>query len=215
MSFAQQVDAAKADVLYKAGKMLEAMPMYEELAEQHPNDVVYQVHLAMCRNAEAEQTDDPAASKKLMIRAQEAARPAVELGETSHVIQDMAKRDLNALDCDNPAWTLLHEAEKSFSAGDFPAALAKYAQAADYNPQLYEAPLYAGDAAFRQKDMATAIRWYGRAVAINPKRETAYRYWGDANLSAAMGEDPGSSRSLLLYAAARAKVPGFYCGRTL
>jgi hypothetical protein len=65
-------------------------------------------------------------------------------------------------------------------------------KAADADPQLYEAPLYAGDTAFRQKDMAAAGRWYARAIAVDPNRETAYRYWGDATLAMSMKGDPNS-----------------------
>jgi tetratricopeptide (TPR) repeat protein len=102
---------------------------------------------------------------------------------------------------------LLREGEKSFSSGDFPAALAKYTQAADADPNLYEAPLYAGDAAFRlpKKDAAQALKWYGRAIAVNPDRETAYRYLGDLNLWASMVGDPAAPRAKLLNGAAKAK----------
>jgi len=209
---AQQVDAAKAEALYKAGKMLDALPMYEELAKQYPNEMIYQDHLSFCRNAQAEQADDPAEKKRLEIRAQEAAKRAVELGDTSYLVQGMAKRDLNAEAPDGPmtpAQSLLREAEKSFAAGDFPAALTKYAQAADADPKLYEAPLYAGDAAYRQKDLIAATKWFQRAISVDPNRETAHRYWGDEILAAmTMGipDSPGfKARTRILDPLAKAK----------
>jgi tetratricopeptide (TPR) repeat protein len=58
--------------------------------------------------------------------------------------------------------------------------MAKYTAAADADPKLYEAALYAGDTAYTQKDLKTAAQWFARAIAIDPNRETAYRYWGDA-----------------------------------
>jgi hypothetical protein len=131
LSYAQQVDAGKAAELYKAGKMLDALPMYEELAREHPDEMLYQDHLAGCRTAEADRSDNPAERKRLALLAQEAAKRAVELGDTSYVIQMMAKRDLSAVAPASPmtpAQALLHEAEKFFSVGDFPLALAKYAQ---------------------------------------------------------------------------------------
>jgi tetratricopeptide (TPR) repeat protein len=75
---------------------------------------------------------------------------------------------------------LLAEAEKAYTAGDFPTAMAKYTAAAEADPKLYEAALFAGDTAFVQKDLKTAAKWFARAIAIDPDRETAYRYWGDA-----------------------------------
>ena len=143
-----------------------------------------------------------------MIRAQEAAKRAVELGDTSYVIQAMAKRNLDALPPDGPmtpAQELMHEAEKSFAAGDFPAALAKYAQAADADPRLYEAPLYAGDAALKKGDFLAANKWYARAITVNPNRETAYRYSGDLTLSLATLGSPTSFRAKILDSGAKAK----------
>jgi tetratricopeptide (TPR) repeat protein len=206
--WAQEVDAAKAEALYKAGKILDALPMYEELAKQNPNEMIYQDHLAGCLTAESAQADDPAERKRLMIRAQEAAKRAVELGDTSYVIQAMAKRNLDALPPDGPmtpAQELMHEAEKSFAAGDFPAALAKYAQAADADPRLYEAPLYAGDAALKKGDFLAANKWYARAITVNPNRETAYRYSGDLTLSLATLGSPTSFRAKILDSGAKAK----------
>jgi tetratricopeptide (TPR) repeat protein len=183
---AQQPDPAQAAALFTSGKLLQAQPMYESLAKDFPNEMLYQDHLAACMTALIEHTDDSTESKKLMMRQQEVAKRAVELGDTSYVIQMMAKRDLNVPSPDQPltpAQAMLREAEKSFSAGDFATALAKYAQAADADPKLYEAPLYAGDAAYRAHDILAANKWYTRAISVAPNRETAYRYQGDLELS--------------------------------
>jgi tetratricopeptide (TPR) repeat protein len=127
--------------------------------------------------------------------AQEAAKQAIALGDTSYVIQMLAKRDFNAAASvrqDTPARSLLREGEKLFVAADFAAALAKYAEAADADPKLYEAPLYAGDAAFKERDYAVADRWYRRAVSVDLNRETGYRYSGDAILATSMMGDRSS-----------------------
>ena len=70
--------------------------------------------------------------------------------------------------------------------------MAKYEAAAEADPQLYEAPLFAGDTAYVQKDLKTAAHWFARAIAIDPNRETAYRYWGDAIYK--LGNDPAAAK---------------------
>jgi tetratricopeptide (TPR) repeat protein len=72
------------------------------------------------------------------------------------------------------------KAEKAFTSGDLKAALGFYRQAAETDPKLYEAPLFAGDTAYKMKNYDDAGMWFAKAIAINPNRETAYRYWGDA-----------------------------------
>jgi tetratricopeptide (TPR) repeat protein len=114
------------------------------------------------------------------------AKRAVELGDPNYFVQMMANTDpdapLRIAGADSSAKELQAEAEKAFGAGDFATALAKYAAAAEADPHLYEAPLYAGDTAYSQKDLATAAKWFARAIQVDPNRETAYRYWGDAIL---------------------------------
>jgi tetratricopeptide (TPR) repeat protein len=193
--------------------MLQALPLYEELAKTSPNEMVYQDHLALCLNASAAaQADNPAEHRKAALRSQEAAKRAVALGDTSYIVQTIATRDLNAPDTPAPAspgQALMREAEKYFAAGDYAAALTKYTQAADVDPKLYEAPLFAGDAALKLKDNAAAAKWYERAVAINPNRETGYRYWGDAILAVTLVGDPDGpdrkARTKMLDPLAKAK----------
>jgi tetratricopeptide (TPR) repeat protein len=178
-------EVGQANELYKAGKKLEALPLYEDLAKTYPNEMIYQERLASCLDAEAEQTNDLAQKKALLTRMRDAARRAVQLGEKANFVQDMANFDVDAPDTfaqGSSAEALMQEAEKAFAAGDYPTAEAKYAAAAAADPQLYVAALYAGDAAYAQHDLPTAARWFARAIVIDPNRETAYRYWGDAIL---------------------------------
>jgi hypothetical protein len=192
---AQQDDAARANALYTAGKRIDALPLYEDLAKAHPKEMMYAARLADCLGAEAIQLSDPAEIKAVRLRERDAAKRAVELGDTLEYIRMLAN-----LDPDSPLFgtivspgkALLAEAEKAFTAGDFPLALAKYTAAAQVDPKLYEAPLYAGDTAYVQKDLPTAAKWFARAIAVNPNRETAYRYWGDAILK--LGSDPAAAK---------------------
>jgi len=80
----------------------------------------------------------------------------------------------------SPGAELMLEAQKEFSNGKLKKALDLYKQAAEADPTLYEAALFAGDTEFKRKNYDEAGTWFAKAVAINPDRETAYRYWGDA-----------------------------------
>ena len=194
---AGQEDAAgKADRLIHEGKRLEALPLYEELAKEHPGEWLYAERLADCLGAEALQTTDSAEAKALRTRQRDEAKRAVALGDPNAYVQLMANADP-----DQPiewkgagnAGDLMQAAEKAFTAGDFATAMAGYVAAAAADPKLYEAPLYAGDTALRQKDLNTAATWFARAIAIDPDRETAYRYWGDAILQ--LGGEPVEAKS--------------------
>ncbi len=192
---AQDDEAARANALYQAGKRPEALPLYEDLTRAHPNEQLYFERLADCLGAEAVQLSDPAEIKAVRTRERDAAKRAVALGDTAEFVRQMAN-----LDPDTPLYAgivsagkaLLTEAEKAYTAGDFPSAMAKYEAAAAADPQLYEAPLFAGDTAYVQKDLNTAAQWFARAIAIDPNRETAYRYWGDAIYK--LGNDPAAAK---------------------
>ncbi len=194
-AWAQNDEAARADALYQAGKRPEALPLYEHLTRANPNEQLYFERLADCLGAEAVQLSDPAQIKAIRMRERDAAKRAVELGDTAEFVKSMA-----TLDPDKPLYSgivspgkaLLTEAEKYYTAGDFPTAMAKYEAAAEADGKLYEAPLFAGDTAYVQKDLPTAARWFARAIAIDPDRETAYRYWGDAILK--LGNDPAAAK---------------------
>lgn len=192
---AQQDEAARADALYRAGKRLDALPLYEDLAKAHPNEWMYAERLADCLGAKATQLSEPAEVKALRTRERDAAKRAVALGDPNYFAQVLAKIDPDAPVQIAPAsagGALLQEGEKAFTAGDFRTALVKYTAAAEADPHLYVAPLFAGDTAYQQKDLKTAVKWFARAIAVNPNRETAYRYWGDVLLM--IGNDPAAAK---------------------
>ena len=193
---AKDDEAARANTLYRAGKRPEALPLYEELAKANPNEMLYAKRLADCLGARAAQLSDPAEIVAVRTRERDAAKRAVELGDTAEFIRLMATIDPNQplyAGIASPAKALLAEAEKAYTAGDFQTAMAKYTAAAQADPQLYEAPLYAGDTAYVQHDLVTAATWFARAIAVDPNRETAYRYWGDAILK--YGDDPSAAKA--------------------
>ena len=192
---AQNDEAARANALYLAGKRPEALPLYENLAKAHPTEQLYFERLADCLGAEAAQLSDPAEVKSVRTRERDAAKRAVELGDTAEFVRQMATIDPSQpifAGIVSPGKALLAEAEKAYTAGDYPTAMARYTAAAEADPQLYEASLYAGDTAYVQKDLPTAATWFRRAIAVDPNRETAYRYWGDAILK--FGDNPAAAR---------------------
>ena len=80
----------------------------------------------------------------------------------------------------SPGAESMLKAQKAFSNGKLKKALALYEQAAEADPTLYEAALFAGDTELKRKNYGEASMWFAKAIAINADRETAYRYWGDA-----------------------------------
>jgi tetratricopeptide (TPR) repeat protein len=171
------------------------------LAKSHPDSQLYFERLADCLGAQAAQLSDPAEVKAVRVRERDAAKRAIALGDTAEFV-----RQMSILDPDKPLYAgivspgkaLLAEAEKAYTAGDFPTAMAKYAAAAEADGKLYEAPLFAGDTAYMQNDLNTAAQWFARAIAIDPNRETAYRYWGDAILK--LGNDPAAAKEKFINA---------------
>jgi tetratricopeptide (TPR) repeat protein len=192
---AQEDEAARANALYSAGKRVDALPLYEDLAKAHPNEWMYLERLADCLGAKATQLSDAAEVKALRTRERDVARRAVELGDPNYFAQLLAKTDPDApiqIAPASPGGALLQEGEKAFTAGDYPTALTKYEAASEADPRLYVAPLFAGDTAYQQRDLKTAAKWFARAIEVNPNRETAYHYWGDALLR--IGNDPAAAK---------------------
>ena len=199
--FAQSDEAARADTLMKQGKRIEALPLYEHLAKANPDVMLYAEKLADCYDAMSVQFTDPAEIKKYRALARDEAKRAVALGDKTVYIQDIANQnpdDITFMTPQSAGAKFQQEAEKAYTAGDFDTALQKYAAAAEADPKLYDAPLFAGDTAYVQHDLPTAARWFARAISIDPDRETAYRYWGDAILK--YGNDPTLAREKFIQA---------------
>lgn len=192
---AQEESIAKANDLFIAGKYVAALPLYEQIAKNNPKEWLYAERLALCFGAQAAQVTDPVQIAAWRTRQRDEAKRAVTLGDPNEFIRLMAEINPNEPPKTAPAssgGSALQAAEKAYTAGDFKTALAKYTEAAEADPKLYEAPLYAGDTAFVTGDLPTAAKWFARAIQVNPNRETAYRYWGDAIMK--YGHDPEMAR---------------------
>jgi len=187
-------DVTKATDLFRQGKMLDALPLYESLALKFPTEASYQERLGVCLLAKSATVSDPAERRTLLKRAHQHGTNAQNLGDHSDYVDILMKidpdhpTDVSSLD-PGEAGRLLKEGEAAFSRGDFPAAFKAYSKAAETNPHLYEAALFTGDTAFQQHDAAAAGEWFAEAIAIDPDRETAYRYWGDTLEQAGKGQE--------------------------
>jgi tetratricopeptide (TPR) repeat protein len=108
-----------------------------------------------------------------------------ELGNNSNLLKAglegvAAADNESAFSRNKEAEALMNEGEKAYVQGKLDKATAAYAQAFAIDPQLYEAPLFAGDMYFKLKEWDKAGEWFAKAIVVDPDRETAYRYWGDA-----------------------------------
>jgi tetratricopeptide (TPR) repeat protein len=179
-----QKEDLQAQAMFEQQNYLGALPLIEDLHLQRPTSNKYREELALCRISEAGQLS-PTESAVMLESAHTLLLEAKASGDTSNLLQILLEKMSVPINKDapatkTPAQELLAKAEKAFSTGDLNGALVFYKQAAEADPKMYQAPLFAGDAAYKLKNYDEAGQWYAKAIAINPNRETAYRYWGDA-----------------------------------
>jgi tetratricopeptide (TPR) repeat protein len=78
------------------------------------------------------------------------------------------------------ASSLINEAEVLFARRQYPAALAKYEEAMQRDPQFSGAWVGAGDCWYMQHDWAKAVPLFRRATEIEPRNSQAWRFLSDA-----------------------------------
>jgi tetratricopeptide (TPR) repeat protein len=189
----------RALALLDESKLLEALPILEKLAVKNPNDKEVQFFLGFCLFAHSRDLKDPVAHKQERLRARGYLGRAKAMGVTEPVLDQLLVAippdggDVPKFSANSEAEALMDTGESAYTRGDLVQALAAYSHAAQIDPKLYEAPLFAGDmqakrghnstdAAERATLFDSAGEWYSKAIKIDPDRETAYRYWGDALL---------------------------------
>lgn len=175
--------AAQADELYQNQKMVAAEPLYEMLHKQQPENNVWRERLALTllSVAATQQANEATATRE---RAHKLLLDARAAGDNSGLVQILLEKleapsGAAVKGPASPGADDLARAEKAFSSGDLAGALKLYVEAAAADPNMYEAPLFAGDTEYKLGHYPEANRWYAQAAAINPNRETAFRYWGD------------------------------------
>ncbi len=192
-------ERVQADELYRAGKPLEALPLYEDLCKQDQTIAVLAERHGSGLLDKAEITSDPKAKEELTNEGLAEIRRAQSLGDASPYVaavlnaasKTSAGAAMNAPLGMPPltvgyshvgsakALPFYEQAEQAFAQQSYAAAAALYGKASQADPQWYIPALDAGDAYFHLKDWKNANTWFSKAVAIDPDRETAYRYWGD------------------------------------
>lgn len=199
-------DRQRAFDLIQESKYVEALPLFEKLAVQNPNDPQVIYWLGFLHIFKASDIKDPAERKAERMRGRILLVRAKELGASDELSESMLKSvppdggDDPTLSLNAEADAAMKAAEASFARGEFDKAIGLYARAFQLDPKLYAAPLYAGDMEYRKGLNSTdpqtrsdqfdkAGVWYARAIASDPDRETAYRYWGDALLKQGKAED--------------------------
>jgi tetratricopeptide (TPR) repeat protein len=176
----------RAFQLYKEGKFVEAMPLFEKLAAANPQDRNIQEYLGLIVYTQSAHLKDPGERKQARKRAREILLKAKELGSNSPTViafiegippdggTDQSFSPQKEVD------EAMKEGEAAFVKGDSKTALEQYQRALALDPKLYEAALFIGDVYFKNAEQPKAGEWFARAIEIDPDRETAYRYWGDA-----------------------------------
>jgi len=190
-------EVQQANVLFVAGRRLEALPLYEDLCRQDPTVALFaERHAGALIAKQAQPGLDSKESLNAFIQEFNELHRAQSLGDNSNQVRAMLtaaeKTPLGSILTGIPltvgytymgtpaAQVTMQQAEAAFGAGKFDDAAKLYIAAAGQDPALYTAALYAGDSLFRAKHYADAGPWFQKAIAIDPDRETAYRYWGDA-----------------------------------
>jgi tetratricopeptide (TPR) repeat protein len=173
--------------LRNADKFLEALPWFEKVVKEAPNDAESIQELAACLLAHSATVQDAGQKKAERIRTRELLLRARALGYNSDYVatllstlpEDGAAPNFSK---DNEVDRIMKRAEAAFSAGKFEDAKQAYLQALVLEPKNYAATLFIGDVYFATKQYVAAGEWFSRAIEIDPNRELAYRYWGDALL---------------------------------
>ncbi|HKR12770.1 MAG TPA: tetratricopeptide repeat protein [Pyrinomonadaceae bacterium] len=196
---AQQDDAERqrAFTLFKDGKYVEALPLFEKLAVRYPSDAEVVETLGLVIFGQTNYLKEPAARKESRKRAREILLQAQKLGARSALL----KTALDAIPPDGgddisfstkkEVDDAMREGEQAFAKGDMPKALEMYQRALLLDPNLYEAALFIGDVYFATAEQKKASEWFARATSINPDRETAYRYWGDSLMKQGRATEAG------------------------
>ena len=173
--------------LYNQGKMVEAMPLLENLSAENPKDIALMESWGASVLGYAQTLPDADLKKKARVRARTILLKAQALGDNSDFLQTLL-RDLpedgsfSAFSDKKEVDDAMQAAEADFARGDLEKARQGYMRAFLLDGTQYYAALFIGDTYYKQQKPAFAGPWFAQAIRIDPNRETAYRYWGDALL---------------------------------
>jgi tetratricopeptide (TPR) repeat protein len=174
----------EAQAIYETGKAMDALPLYQQLVKERPNDFVALERLGMCLLLSSSTVSDPEEVKRLRREARAAivkARANGDKSNLSSLIMELPEDgSFTRLSDQAEVEKAMRLGETAYARGSYDEAIAHYGDALVLDPQNYLAALYTGDVLFKEKKFGEAEEWFARTIAINPNRETAYRYWGDS-----------------------------------
>jgi tetratricopeptide (TPR) repeat protein len=172
--------------LYDEGKVLQAIPLLEELTLQNPQDVDVRAKLgiALLHRGYVDKAED---ARKIRIYARDLLVKAKEAGSKEALLDYYIESvpsdgSLPTFSAKKEVEEAMREGEAAFVSRDFEKAKNAYLRAYLMDPSDYHATLFLGDVYFAQKQYGAAIEWFSAATKLQPDWETAYRYWGDALL---------------------------------
>jgi len=185
----------QADTLYQLGHAAEALPSYERLVQQKPDDMLLQERYGMTLLMSAA-TVDTEQRKKMRVEAKKALTKARDLGDKSSLmllINDIPDDGSFASFSDrSDVDSVMQAGEAAYGKGDYAEAIKHYQKALALDPKNYHAALFIGDSNFASGHYDEAGQWFAQAIAIDPNAETAYRYWGDALVKQGKWQDAES-----------------------
>jgi tetratricopeptide (TPR) repeat protein len=141
--------------------LIAALPLYEDLHKHQPESNVWRERLGMCLIGSIGTDAERAAN---IVRAHQLFLDAKAAGDNSNLLQTVLEK-LEAPAAPSPTGppspglAAFRQAESAFKNGDLLTALKFYQQAAEADPKLYKAPLYARDTEFKQGHYAEADKW--------------------------------------------------------
>ena len=180
---AYQAQRKFAMALLKQQKHIEALPAFESLAKQNPNDADVLFGWGACLINHSATVSDPNAAKAERIHARRLLIRSKELGNKSALLAnllDLVPEDGSVgFSSASETDAAMRGGESAFAKNDYDEAIKHYSHALELDPKNYHAALFVGDSYFAQKDFPNAVVWYDRAIALDPNIETAYRYEAD------------------------------------
>jgi len=182
---AYQAQRKFAIALLNQQKQLEALPVFESLAKQKPDDPEVLFGWGACLVTHSATVADPEAGRQERLHARRLLLRAKELGKNSTLLLNLL--DLLPADGSAPlpfssgseADAAMRAGEAAFAKNDYADAIKNYSHVLELDPKNYDATLFVGDSYFAKKDFPNALIWYDRAIALNPDVDTAFRYEAD------------------------------------
>src|SRR5262249_19772081 len=148
----------------KLGLYMEALPLFEKLNEEKPNDAGVLEGLSCATLAHSATLSDPAARREERIKARRFAVEAQAAGDSSNMLKTLLELpedgSEHSFSISPEVEAAMREGESAFSKGDQEAAIATYNRALVLDPKQYAAALFLGDVYYKKGEHAKAGEWF-------------------------------------------------------